>query len=144
MEDITSLSDEEKVEKLVADVRHKFSVFSISNTLFPKNEISDSDLIFFFEKIADRTASILNAPTGTFNKNVNGQLELSTYTVSSLQTSTLDDLVKHIINLNDIEVIGFYDLTYTNNRYSMRYYKFEDNLRLKAIKREKKINDLLK
>ena len=28
MEDITSLSDEEKVEKLVADVRHKFNLFS--------------------------------------------------------------------------------------------------------------------
>ncbi len=144
MEDITSLSDEEKVEKLVADVRHKFNLFSISNTLFPKSEISDSDLIFFFEKIVDRIVRILNAPTGTFNRIVNDQLELFTYTVSSLQSSSLDDLAQHIINLNDIEVIGFYDLTYTNNRYSMRYYKFEDNLRLKAIKREKKINDLLK
>jgi hypothetical protein len=51
MEDITFLSDDEKVQKLVADVKHKFSVFSVSNTLFPKNEISDTDLKIFFEKI---------------------------------------------------------------------------------------------
>lgn len=146
MEDITFLSDDEKVQKLVADVKHKFNLFSVSNTLFPKNEISDSDLRNFFEKIVDRTTMILNAPSGTFNKNVNNQLELLTYNVSTSQSSTLDDLVKIVIGyLKDVEVIGFYDLTYdpNTNRYNIRLYKYEDDLRLKAIKREKKIDDLL-
>jgi hypothetical protein len=147
MEDITFLSDEEKIQKLVADVKHKFSVFSVSNTLFPKNEISDSDLRNFFEKIADRTTKILNAPTGTFNKIVNGQFESFTYMVSTLQSSTLDDLAKIIMGyLKDIEVFAFYDLTYDPNssRYNIRLYRFEDDLRLKAIKRENKIDDILK
>lgn len=146
MEDITFLSDDEKVQKLVADVKHKFNLFSVSNTLFPKNEISDSDLISFFEKIADRTTKILNAPTGTFNKIVNNQLESFTYTVSTSQSSTLDDLAQIVIGyLKDTEVFGFYDLTYDPNssRYNIRLYKYEDDLRLKAIKREKKIDDLL-
>jgi hypothetical protein len=146
MEDITFLSDDEKVQKLVADVKHKFSVFSVSNTLFPKNEISDSELKSFFEKIADRTTKILNAPTGTFNKIVNNQFESFTYMVSTSQSSTLDDLAKIVIGyLKDVEVIGFYDLTYDPNtsRYNIRLYKYEDDLRLKAIKREKKIDDLL-
>ena len=146
MEDITFLSNDEKVQKLVADVKHKFHTFSVSNTLFPKNEISYSELKSFFEKISDRTTKILNAPTGTFNKNVDGQLESFTYMVSTSQSSTLDDLANIIIGyLQETEVIGFYDLTYdpNMNRYSIRLYKFEDDLRLKAIKREKKIDDLL-
>jgi hypothetical protein len=146
MEDITFLSDDEKVQKLVADVKHKFNLFSVSNTLFPKNEISDSDLRNFFEKIVDRTTKILNAPTGTFNKIVNNQSESFTYMVSTSQSSTLDDLSKIVIGyLKDSEVIGFYDLTYDPNssRYNIRLYKYEDDLRLKAIKREKKIDDLL-
>ena len=146
MEDITFLSDDEKVQKLVADVKHKFNLFSVSNTLFPKNEISDSDLISFFEKIADRTTKILNAPTGTFNKIVNNQSESFTYMVSTSQSSTLDDLAKIVIGyLKDSEVIVFYDLTYDPNssRYNIRLYKYEDDLRLKAIKRENKIDDLL-
>jgi hypothetical protein len=146
MEDIKFLSDDEKVQKLVADVKHKFNLFSVSNTLFPKNEISDSDLRNFFEKIVDKTTMILNAPTGTFNKNVNNQLELITYNVSTSQSSTLDDLAQIVIGyLKDSEVIGFYNLTYdpNTNRYNIRLYKYEDDLRLKAIKREKKIDDLL-
>jgi hypothetical protein len=48
--------------------------------------------------------------------------------------------------LKDVEVIGFYDLTYDPNssRYNIRLYKFEDELRLKAITRENKIDDILK
>ena len=147
MEDITTLSNDEKVEKLIADVKHKFNVFSISNTLFPKNEISDSDLKKFFEKIADRTTRILNAPSGTFNKIVNNQLETFTYMVSRSQSSTLDELANIVIGyLKDIEVFGIYDLTYDPNifRYNIRLYRFEDELLVKAIKREKKIDDLLK
>jgi antitoxin component of RelBE/YafQ-DinJ toxin-antitoxin module len=146
MEDITFLSDDEKVEKLVADVKHKFHTFSISNTLFPKNEISDSDLKFFFEKIADRTTKILNAPSGTITKLVNNQLEQTTYTVISNMNITLEGLADATLKyLQESEVIAFYDLTYDPNmaRYSIRIYKFEDELRLKSIKREKKIDDLL-
>jgi len=146
MEDITFLSDDEKVEKLVADVKHKFHTFSISNTLFPKNEISDSDLKFFFEKIADRTTKILNAPSGTITKLVNNQLEQTTYTVISNMNITLEGLADTTLKyLQESEVIAFYDLTYDPNmaRYSIRIYKFEDELRLKSIKREKKIDDLL-
>ena len=146
MEDITFLSDDEKVQKLVADVKHKFNVFSVSNTLFPKNQISDSELKSLFEKISERTTKILNAPTGTISKIVNNQVIQTTYTVSTLQSSTLDNLTQSVIDyLKDVEVIGFYDLTYDPNtsRYNIRLYKFEDDLRLKAIKREKKIDDLL-
>jgi hypothetical protein len=146
MEDITFLSDDEKVQKLVADVKHKFSIFSISNTLFPKNEISDSELKSFFEKISDRTTKILNAPNGTLSKIVGSQVLQNTYSVSTSQSSTLDDLAQSVIGyLKDAEVIGFYDLTYDPNtsRYNIRLYKFEDELRLKSIKREKKIDDLL-
>ena len=146
MEDITFLSDDEKVQKLVADVKHKFSIFSISNTLFPKNEISDSELKSFFENISDRTTKILNAPNGTLSKILGSQVLQNTYSVSTSQSSTLDDLAQNVIGyLKDTEVIGFYDLTYDPNtsRYNIRLYKFEDELRLKSIKREKKIDDLL-
>ena len=146
MEDITFLSDDEKVQKLVDDVKHKFNVFSVSNTLFPKNEISDSELKSFFEKISDRTTKILNAPNGTLSKILGSQVLQNTYSVSTSQSSTLDDLAQNVIGyLKDTEVIGFYDLTYDPNtsRYNIRLYKFEDELRLKSIKREKKIDDLL-
>jgi hypothetical protein len=147
MEDITFLSDDEKVQKLVADVKHKFSVFSVSNTLFPKNEISDTDLKIFFEKISDRTTKILNAPNGILTKVVGSQVLQNTYSVVTSQNSTLDELAQSVIGyLKDVEVIGFYDLTYDPNtsRYNIRLYKFEDELRLKAITRENKIDDILK
>ena len=67
--------------------------------------------------------------------------------VSTSQSSTLDELANIVIGyLKDIEVFGIYDLTYDPNifRYNIRLYRFEDELRLKAIKREKKIDDLLK
>ena len=147
MEDITFLSDDEKVQKLVADVKHKFNIFSVSNTLFPKNEISDSELKSFFEKISDRTTKILNAPSGTISKIVGSQVLQNTYSVTTSQSSTLDDLAQSVIGyLKDAEVIGFYDLTYDPNtsRYNIRLYKYEDELRLKAIKRENKIDDILK
>lgn len=146
MEDITFLSDDEKVQKLIADVKHKFNTFSVSNTLFPKNEISDSDLKIFFEKIVDRTTKILNAPNGTLSKIVGSQVLQNTYSVSTSQSSKLDDLAQIVIGyLKDAEVFGFYNLTYdpNTNRYNIRLYKYEDDLRLKAIKREKKIDDLL-
>lgn len=146
MEDLTFLSDEDKVQKLIADVKHKFNTFSVSNTLFPKNQISDSDLRNFFEKIVDRTTKILNAPSGTITKVVNNQLVQNTYYVISCMDITLEGLVDTTLKyLQETEVIGFYDLTYDPNmaRYSIRLYKFEDDLRLKAIKREKKIDDLL-
>ena len=146
MEYITFLSDDEKVQKLVADVKHKVSIFSISNTLFPKNEISDSELKSFFEKISDRTTKILNAPSGTITKVINNQIEQITYSVLSNMNITLEGLVDTTLKyLQETEVIAFYDLTYDPNisRYSIRLYKFEDDLRLKAIKREKKIDDLL-
>lgn len=146
MEDITFLSNDEKVQELISDVKHKFHTFSVSNTLFPKNEISDSDLKIFFEKIADRTTKILNAPSGTINKVVNGQLEQVSYSVISFMNITLEGLADTTLKyLQESEVIAFYDLTYdpNMNRYSIRLNKFEDELRLKSIKREKKIDDLL-
>lgn len=146
MEDLTFLSNDEKVQKLIDDVKHKFGLFSVSNTLFPKNEISDTDLKIFFEKIADKTTKILNAPSGTITKLVNNQLEQTTYTVMSNMNITLEGLVDTTLKyLQESEVIAFYDLTYDPNmaRYSIRLLKFEDELRLKAIKREKKIDNLL-
>ena len=146
MEDLTFLTNEEKVQKLMADVKHKFNTFSISNTLFPKNEISDSELKSFFEKISDRTTKILNAPSGTITKVVNNQLGQTSYTVMSNMNITLEGLVDTTLkNLQESEVIAFYDLIYDPNmgRYSIRIHKFEDELRLKAIKREKKIDYLL-
>jgi len=146
MEDITFLSDDEKVQKLVADVKHKFNTFSISNTLFPKNEISDSELKSFFEKISDRTTKILNTPSGTITKVINNQLEQTTYTVMSNMNITLEGLADTTLkHLQESEVIAFYDLIYDPNmgRYSIRIHKFEDELRLRSIKREKKIDDLL-
>jgi hypothetical protein len=146
MEDLTFLSNDERVQKLVDDVKHKFHTFSISNTLFPKNEVSDSELKSFFDKISERTTKILNAPSGIITKVVDNQLEQISYSVSTNMNITLEGLADTTLKfLQESEVIAFYDLIYDPNmsRYSIRFYKFEDELRLKSIKREKRIDDLL-
>ncbi len=146
MEDLTFVLDNVRVDKLVADVKHKFSVFSVSNTLFPKNQISDSELNDFFSKISKDVFMILNAPVGTINRVVDNKIEQYSYTVSTVAGKSLDELADSVLKLiKPCEVIGFYDLTYeiSQNRYNIRLNVFEDDLRLKAYKRDQKIDELL-
>jgi len=146
MEDLTFVLDNVRVDKLVADVKHKFSVFSVSNTLFPKNQISDSELNDFFSKISKDVFMILNAPVGTINRVVDNKIEQYSYSVSAMAGKSLDELADSVLKLvKPCEVIGFYDLTYeiSQNRYNIRLKVFEDDLRLKAYKRDQKIDELL-
>ena len=146
MEDLTFVLDNVKVDKLVADVKHKFSVFSVSNTLFPKNQISDSELNDFFSKISKDVFMILNAPVGTINRVVDNKIEQYSYTVSTMAAKSLDELADSVLKLiKPCEVIGCYDLTYeiSQNRYNIRLNVFDDDLRLKAYKRDQKIDELL-
>ena len=48
-----------------------------------------------------------------------------------------------LLFLKEEEVMAFYDLTYDTNNYRIRIHTFCDDLRLRAIKRDKKIDDLL-
>lgn len=146
MEDLTFVLDNVRVDKLVADVKHKFSVFSVSNTLFPKNEISDSELNDFFSKISKDVFMILNAPAGTLTKVVDNKIEQYSYSVSTMSGKSLDELANSVLKLiKPCEVIGFYDLTYeiSQNRYNIRLNVIKDDLRLKAYKRDQKIDELL-
>jgi len=146
MEDLTFVLDNVRVDKLVADVKHKFGVFSVSNTLFPKNEISDSELNDFFSKISKDVFMILNAPVGTLTKVVDNKIEQYPYSVSTMSGKSLDELADSILKLiKPCEVIGFYDLTYeiSQNRYNIRLNVIKDDLRLKAYKRDQKIDELL-
>lgn len=146
MEDLTFVLDNVRVDKLVADVKHKFGIFSVSNTLFPKNEISDSELNDFFSKISKDVFMILNAPVGTLTKVVDNKIEQYPYSVSTMSGKSLDELADSILKLiKPCEVIGFYDLTYeiSQNRYNIRLNVIKDDLRLKAYKRDQKIDELL-
>ena len=146
MEDLTFVLDNVRVDKLVADVKHKFGVFSVSNTLFPKNEISDSELNDFFSKISKDVFMILNAPVGTINRVVDNKIEQYSYSVSTMSGKSLDELADSVLKLiKPCEVLGFYDLTYeiSQNRYNIRLNVFDDDLRLKAYKRDQKIDELL-
>lgn len=146
MEDLTFILDNVRVDKLVADVKHKFGVFSVSNTLFPKNEISDSELNDFFSKISKDVFMILNAPVGTINRVVDNKIEQYSYSVSTTSGKSLDELADSVLKLiKPCEVIGFYDLTYeiSQNRYNIRLNVFDDDLRLRAYKRDQKIDELL-
>lgn len=146
MEDLTFVLDNVRVDKLVADVKHKFGIFSVSNTLFPKNEISDSELNDFFSKISKDVFMILNAPVGTLTKVVDNKIEQYSYSVSTMSGKSLDELADSVLKLiKPCEVIGFYDLTYeiSQNRYNIRLNVIKDDLRLKAYKRDQKIDDLL-
>lgn len=146
MEDLTFVLDNVRVDKLVADVKHKFGIFSVSNTLFPKNEISDSELNDFFSKISKDVFMILNAPVGTLTKVVDNKIEQYPYSVSTMSGKSLDELADSVLKLiKPCEVIGFYDLTYeiSQNRYNIRLNVFDDDLRLKAYKRDQKIDELL-
>lgn len=147
MDDLTFDSEDVRVIKLIADVQHKFSIFSISNTLFPKNQISDSELNIFFTKVSKNIYRILNAPVGVITKNITNIIVSEQYVVSTMSAKNLDELADSLNKfISHTEVIGFYDLTYDPNldRYNLRFGVFNDDLRLKAYKRDKKIDDLLK
>jgi hypothetical protein len=146
MDDLTYDLENVRVIKLIADVQHKFSVFSISNTLFPKNKISTSELKYFFTKVAKNIYMILNAPTGVITKIFDNKITTESYIVTTMNAKNLDELADSLNKfIKQCEVIGFYDLNYDPiiQRYNIRLHVFEDDLRLKAFKRDQKIDKLL-
>lgn len=135
--DFNNLTKEEKIEKLILDVRNKKNTFGLHTTLFNLVEISDQELNIFFETNLDNIQEILPVPNGVMR--VDGELKsFSTHTIR------ISDLKQPIL-IDRYYSIAFYDITKMDDTtYHVRFHKYEDELKRKQIGREKKIDDLLK
>ena len=138
MIDIRNLSKQQKIIKLIEDVNNKVKSVTISSTIFPKNKISDEELIYFFDKITDDICYISLSPNSYF---IDRSISCGT-----INAKTIEDLVESTIEkCKEDKSIIFYSIGFDLQllRYSLRAFFFEDYDKEKIRLREEKINNLL-
>lgn len=135
---ISSLSNDEKILELLIDVDRKYNTFSIGNTLFPKNKISDNELLLFFKSFVEYIDYIAYTPEAI----VNGK-SLKTIKICACNISTLAENVKY--HIKEESSISFYDINFEieMNRYCCRMFIYDNPIKVKAINRDSKIDKVL-
>lgn len=131
--DISNLSREQKIEKILQDHANKKAV-TISSTLFPKEKLKDQEIIDILDKIIDEIGYIVDAP----NVIING----TNHNSRTLVGTTINDLTNTILNsIDKDESIGLYQIGFDKqiNKYSIRGFFYEDIGRKVRRMRENKI-----
>lgn len=135
--DISNLSREQKIQKILEDHSHK-KAMTISSTLFPKEKLPDEEMLKILNQIIDEIGFISNAPNVIFNE--------TSHNSKTIVGSTIDELVNFVKeSLDKDESIGIYQIGYDNiiNKYSIRCFFYPDTGRKVRRIRETKIDLIL-
>jgi hypothetical protein len=135
--DISSLSREQKIEKIIEDHSKKKAV-TISSTLFPKEKLKDSEIINILDKIIDEIGYIADAP--------NIMIDNISHNSKTIVGSSIKELTDFVIqNLGEDKSIGIYQIGFDKqiNKYSVRVFFYDDNGRKVRRIRENKIDLIL-
>jgi hypothetical protein len=135
--DISNLSKEQKIEKIIEDHSKKKAV-TISSTLFPKEKLKDSEIINILDKIIDEIGYIADAP--------NIMIGSSSHNSKTIVGSSIKELTDFVIQtLGKDESIGVYQIGFDKqiNKYSIRCFFYDDIGRKVRRIRENKIDLIL-
>lgn len=135
---LSSLDNNEKISELLNDVERKYNTFSIGNTLFPKNKVSNNELLLFFESIIEQIDSIVYSPSTVMNGK-----QIITKKICGDNIYTLIKNVKQ--QIKEESSISFYDINFDieMNRYNCRLFIYDDPVKVKIINRDSKIDKVL-
>jgi hypothetical protein len=142
--DLTQLSKDDKVKELINAVKSKNSLrknFYIGQTGFSDQELED-----FFDNVYDKIDYLTDSPTFTFTEVVNNKLVQKNVATLTIQHSTFEDLIDHLLNDKEIEasLTYFYDIIKVNNgSINFRFANVFDEQRRIREERNKKIDEVL-
>jgi hypothetical protein len=135
--DISNLSREEKIKKILEDIDKKKAV-TISSTLFPKEKLDEKEVLEILDPIVDDIGYISDAP--------NTMIDDSNYISKTFSGTSINELTSFIIsNIGEDESIGFYQIGFDKQikKYSIRIFFYNDiGKKLRRI-RENKIDLIL-
>lgn len=135
--DISNLSREEKIEKILEDIDNKKRI-TISSTIFPKEKLNEKEVLEILDPIIDDIGYIADAP--------NIMIGNSNHISKTIVGVSIGELTNFIIsNLGEDESIGFYQIGFDKqiNKYSMRIFFYNDIGKKMRRIRENKINLIL-
>ena len=134
--DISNLSKEQKIEKIIED-HSKKKAATISSTLFPKEKLKDSEIINILDKIIDEIGYIADAPNIMI-----GDVNHNSKTIVGSSIKELTDFV--IKNLGKDESIGVYQIGFDKQiNKCIRCFFYDDIGRKVRRIRENKIDLIL-
>jgi hypothetical protein len=135
--DISNLSKEQKIEKILKDHANK-KVVTISSTLFPKEKLKDDEILQILDKIIDEIGYIADAP--------NIMIGSSSHQSKTIVGASIKELTDFIIkSIGEDESIGIYQIGFDKqiNKYSIRLFFYDDIGRKVRRIRENKIDLIL-
>jgi len=135
--DISNLSREQKIEKILEDHTRK-KVATISSTLFPKEKLKKDEILQILDKIIDEIGYIADAP--------NIMIGDSSHNSKTIVGGSISELTDFIIkSLSQDESIGIYQIGFDlqTNKYSVRIFFYDDIGRKVRRIRENKIDLIL-
>lgn len=135
--DISNLSKEQKIEKILED-HSKKKATTISSTLFPKEKLENKEILDLLDKIIDEIGYIADAP--------NIMIGSSSHQSKTIVGGTINELTNFVLNsLNQDESIGVYQIGFDKqiNKYSIRLFFYVDIGRKVRRIRENKIDLIL-
>jgi hypothetical protein len=135
--DISNLSKEQKIEKILEDHAKK-KIATISSTLFPKEKLKKDEILQILDKIIDEIGYIADAPNIMIGDSVH-----QSKTIVGGSISELTDFI--IKSLSQDESIGIYQIGFDlqTNKYSVRLFFYPDIGRKVRRIRENKIDLIL-
>lgn len=135
--DISNLSREQKIEKILEDHAKKKAV-TISSTLFPKEKLEDKEILDILDKIIDEIGYISDAPNVIIGE--------SSHQSKTIVGTTINELTNFILgSLSQDESIGIYQIGFDKqiSKYSVRLFFYDDIGRKVRRMRENKIDLIL-
>lgn len=135
--DISNLSKEQKIEKILEDHTNKKAT-TISSTLFPKEKLKDDEILQILDRIIDEIGYISDVPNIIIGN--------SSHQSKTIVGGSINELVNTILSgLNQDESIGIYQIGFDKqiNKYSIRLFFYDDIGRKVRRIRENKIDLIL-
>ncbi len=131
--DISNLSKEQKIKKILEDHFSKKKAATISSTLFPKEKLENKEILDILDKIIDEIGYIADAGN-------------SSHQSKTIVGGTINELTNFVLNsLGQDDSIGIYQIGFDKqiNKYSIRLFFYDDIGRKVRRIRENKINLIL-